>query len=403
MAGLNRGAARCDSTSTCSTSTLTTTRRSDAFTRYARPASRIAAGVQWVDAGGRPRLLVGGTINRYIPNPTFDPASRPGALYRWYRGNPDRLTITEAFGELEPVRPAYRDRNARLAAMDGQGVGATLLFPTLGVGIEEALKDDPEAAALAFSAFNRWLEDDWGYRHADRIYAVPYISMLDPDAARTELARVLDRGAIVVNIRNCPFLRPVATVPRSRPATTASGASRPRAASSWPRTPDSTGTTPSSTCGSTARRARCSGARCAASSPRAEPSATSTARRSASCCSNASPRFASASVENGASWIPDLLHRLRDAANRNPTYFRVDPVESFLAHVWATPFWEDDVAAISAFMPIDRLLLGSDWPHAEGVVEPGDFVDESLAWADAGDDPSNRPRQRARLLGVSIP
>jgi len=26
----------------------------------------------------------------------------------------------------------------------------------------------------------------------------------------------------------------------------------------------------------------------------------------------------------------------------------------------------------------DRLLLGSDWPHAEGTREPADFVSESL-------------------------
>ena len=38
------------------------------------------------------------------------------------------------------------------------------------------------------------------------------------------------------------------------------------------------------------------------------------------------PGLRMASVENGASWIPDLLHRLEDAANRNPRYFRDDPV-----------------------------------------------------------------------------
>jgi predicted TIM-barrel fold metal-dependent hydrolase len=374
----------------------------DAFTRYAdrRLGSR---GVQWVDAGGRPRLLVGGTINRYIPNPTFDPVSRPGALYRWYRGNPDRLTITEAFGELEPVRPAYRDRDARLAAMDGQGVGATLLFPTLGVGIEEALKDDPEAAALAFTAFNRWLEDDWGYRYADRIYAVPYISMLDADAARTELARVLDRGAIVVNIRNAPVPGP-------------GGYRSPFEAGYdgfWSLAAES-GVVVATHAGLDGYDAIVNMWEHGAESSvfRSPLRGVITKGRAvgdfygAAVCQLLFERFPElrlASVENGAAWIPDLLHRLRDAANRNPTYFRVDPVESFHAHVWATPFWEDDVAAISASMPIDRLLLGSDWPHAEGVAEPGDFVDESLAWADAGTIRRIARDNALALLGVSIP
>jgi hypothetical protein len=66
--------------------------------------------------------------------------AKPGSLYDWYRGNPRQQGIVEAFGELEPIRPEYRDRTARLKVMDDQGVDGTLLFPTLGVGIEEALR-----------------------------------------------------------------------------------------------------------------------------------------------------------------------------------------------------------------------------------------------------------------------
>jgi hypothetical protein len=61
---------------------------------------------------------VGGKINSYIANPTFDPVARPGSLHDWYRGNPRRQKITEAFGELEPIRPEYRDHAARLRVMD---------------------------------------------------------------------------------------------------------------------------------------------------------------------------------------------------------------------------------------------------------------------------------------------
>ena len=39
----------------------------------------------------------------------------------------------------------YRDREIRLRVPRRQGVEAAFLFPTLGVGMEEALKDDPEA------------------------------------------------------------------------------------------------------------------------------------------------------------------------------------------------------------------------------------------------------------------
>jgi hypothetical protein len=119
--------------------------------------------MQWATIDGKVRLLVAGKVNRFIPNPTFDPIAKPGCLDEYFRGRSPANDIRGAFGDLEPIRPEYRDRDARLALMDEQGMEACFLFPTLGVGMEEALLGDPEAAHAVFSAFNRWLEDDWGY------------------------------------------------------------------------------------------------------------------------------------------------------------------------------------------------------------------------------------------------
>ena len=57
----------------------------DAFTRYAEKgmASRT---MQWAEINGSQRLLVGGKVNRFIPNPTWDPISKPGALDEYFRG-----------------------------------------------------------------------------------------------------------------------------------------------------------------------------------------------------------------------------------------------------------------------------------------------------------------------------
>jgi len=179
----------------------------DAFTRHA-DRSLGYRGVRWADIDGKRRLLVGGRVNSYIANPLFDPVARPGALFDWYRGNPRQQGIREAFGELEPLRPEYQDHEQRLKVMDEQGLVGTVMFPTIGVGMEEALKDDPEAAAKVFESFNRWLDEDWGYQYEGRIFAAPYLALLDPVAAVTELQRVLDAGAKVVNVRNGPVPRP---------------------------------------------------------------------------------------------------------------------------------------------------------------------------------------------------
>jgi hypothetical protein len=52
--------------------------------------------------------------------------------------------------------------------------------------------------------FNRWLDEDWGYRYEERIFAVPYVPLLDPAAAVDELRAALDRGAVAVNVRTAP-------------------------------------------------------------------------------------------------------------------------------------------------------------------------------------------------------
>ena len=180
----------------------------DAFTRFIEPKMAKRA-MQWAEINGRQRLLVGGKINRFIPNPTFDPVAKPGSLDEYFRGkNPNAQDIRALFGDLEPIRPEYRDRDARLSVMDRQGLDGCFLFPTLGVGMEEALADDPPALVAAFEAFNRWLEDDWGYAYKERIFAAPMITLVDVDAAVTELRRVLDADARIVCIKGGPAYTP---------------------------------------------------------------------------------------------------------------------------------------------------------------------------------------------------
>ena len=184
----------------------------DAFTRHIDPRMARRA-VQWGQVDGRKTLLVGGKVNRFIPNPTFDPVAKPGCLEQYFRGkNPNGLSMRELFGQLEPIRKAYRDRDERLRVLDGQGIERTFLIPTLGVGMEEALREDPEALCAAFHAFNQWLDEDWGFAHQDRIYGVPMISLSDPDAAIAEVDWLLGRGARMVHLRPAP----VATLRRSR-------------------------------------------------------------------------------------------------------------------------------------------------------------------------------------------
>jgi predicted TIM-barrel fold metal-dependent hydrolase len=350
----------------------------DAFTRH-QDRSLGNRGVRWADIDGRRRLVVGGRVNSYVANPTFDPVAKPGSLYEWYRGNPRRQGIKEAFGELEPLRPEYQDRDQRLEVMDDQGLIGTLLFPTIGVGIEDALKEDPEACASVFVGFNRWLAEDWGFAHEGRIFAVPYIPLLDPDAAAAELRRVLEAGAVAVDVRNGPV--PVPGGHRSPFDPVYDGF--------WGLAEES-GVVVAAHAGLDGydllvQMWEASGPE--SSLFRSPLRGAITKGRAvtdfflAALCQllfERFPRLRMASVENGASWVPDVLHRVDDAANRNPGYFTEHPRDVFREHVWVTPFWEDRVEDLVHDIGIDRLLLGSDWPHAEGTRQPADFVTEAL-------------------------
>jgi predicted TIM-barrel fold metal-dependent hydrolase len=42
--------------------------------------------------------------------------------------------------------------------------------------------------------------------------------------------------------------------------------------------------------------------------------------------------------------------------------------------VWVAPFYEDDIRGIADVIGVERLLFGSDWPHAEGLATPTAFV-----------------------------
>ena len=353
----------------------------DAFIRHV-PKPMRARCVQWAEVEGRNRHVVGGKLDLSVANPLFDPVGPAGSLHEYYRGNPAGVPARDQMrGNLEPQPAYYRDPAARLAKMDEQGVEKTWLFPTLGVLYEEPLKHDIDAVATLFESFNRWLLEDWGFNHRDRIFSAPYITLADPGRAERELEWVLEHDARVF------VMRPAAITTRegSRPP------GDPVFDGFWSRVNESgitavihTGNSGYSTNGYSNEgfgRASIGMSRRPSVKNLVLARAASDYLFSLGCdlLFERFPNVRLASIENGSSFLGDLFHNLEQAAARNPWHFGEDPVELLRDRVWMSPFWEDDLADTLEKMGPDHVIFGSDWPHMEGLPEPREVLEETAA------------------------
>jgi predicted TIM-barrel fold metal-dependent hydrolase len=88
------------------------------------------------------------------------------------------------------------------------------------------------------------------------------------------------------------------------------------------------------------------------------------------------PRVRVATIECGSEWAPSLVRKLKKAYGQMSTSFGRDPVEQLREHVWIAPYYEDNIPLLRDLVGSDRVLFGSDFPHAEGLADPTAFVDD---------------------------
>jgi predicted TIM-barrel fold metal-dependent hydrolase len=352
----------------------------DAFTRHLDKKFK-RRGVQMVSDGKHTLAIIGDRVNRFIPNPTFDPIIVPGCLDLLFRGeipegvDPASLMKVE---ELE-LRPEYQNRDARVAVIDRQGIETICMFPTFGCGVEEALKGDIEATMASLHAFNLWLDEDWGFDRPDhRIVAVPMISLADPEKAVEEVDFVLDRGARLVHVRPAP----VPGIPKNRSLGHRSHDPV------WARLAEAN--VPVAfhlgDSGYLQIAAMWGGKDTFEAFAAPDPLDKVLVDDRAIHDTMASlivhgvfdrhPTLRVASIENGSEWVHRLAKRLKKLANQHPKSFPNDPVDTLREHVWVAPYYEEDLTALANKIGVERILFGSDWPHGEGLESPLSFTDE---------------------------
>ena len=352
----------------------------DAFTRHL-PA-------EWLEHAIAPVRMPDGTERVMADNRVavfnseqglgFDRAYKPGSLKEMLRqmasGNPDETY------EPEPMRPEYLNRDLRLKTMDAQGVERAVLFPSaMALSVENYVKNIPAAYANVHS-FNLWFDEEWGFNRDGRIFAPALLSLRDLDLAVAEVEHVLERGAKLVLLPTGPvagrspgdpYFDPVWSRLNEAGATVTfhimENWYNEAIAPAWGFDP-----TPGAWHMSAWQWNNLYGER-----PIEDT-------LSALIFDNLFGRFPNLNVlvaEFGASWVPHFITHMDKSRGmgRNGPWIggklSERPSQIFLRHVRVAPYPEDDIPKIVRDLPsVDCLVMGSDFPHAEGLAEPADFA-----------------------------
>ena len=352
----------------------------DSFTRYLPEEFRDRALMPIRNGLGKDVILAGTRVARFNSEQGlgFDLAYRPGSLKEMLRqmasGNPD-----EAY-EPEPMRPEFLEREPRLALMDEQGVERCVLFPSAMALSAEHYVDDTEALYANLRSFNQWYDETWGFDHLGRIHAVAVLSLRDLDRAVELTDFVLDRGARVVLLPTGPaygrspgdpYFDPVWARLNEAKVTVAfhimpfwyfDVMSRP-----WGHDPD-----PESWHMSAWQWNCVYGER---------PIEDTLAAIIFDNVFGRFPDLMALVAEHGAEWVPHFVRHMDKSRGlgRNGPWIggplQERPSQIFRRHVRVAPYPEDDIPwIVERLGHVDSIVMGSDYPHAEGLEHPVDFA-----------------------------
>ena len=331
------------------------------------------------DDNGEGRWFFGDRLLRFHPL-ARDKVMRPGDYRVMMSGGPK--------GEWQQIGsdlPEFRERDTRLAVMDAQDVEAAIIVPSFGVAFDADIEDDIEATYANVRSFNRFIEDDWGYAYEERIFAPPYVPMLDPALAVGELERVLDRGARAI-------------VMRPGPARFGVSPADPEYDGVWARIQEADvpviyhigmtsyfamvgpmwGEDPANA--NEEHMTPFQSFLCFGNRPVADTITNIIMR-------NLFGRFPGlnvVSLEHGVGWVKEVLKTDRmfrvnvstlggEKVGRNLTRL---PSQVMHENVFVAPFHEENFREIVDLLGPTQVLYGSDWPHPEGVPQPLDMLSD---------------------------
>jgi predicted TIM-barrel fold metal-dependent hydrolase len=281
-----------------------------------------------------------------------------------------RLRGERAAASFEELVPdSYRLAAARLASLDAFGLNAAVLFPNYGLLWEQRLAADRGAQRANARAYNRFVADVCG-EGADRLFGVAHVLLHDPAWAVEEIRRVRAQGLRLAMIAPAPVDGKPLSHEDFDPVWAAFGDEGVA-----PVFHVSEFESPLHPAWRTGEQE--DGEQLFDSIFLYLAPAVALANLILNGVLERFPRLRVGVVELTASWVPSFLLHIDGASDfyaaRHGEPFRAlsdRPSEYFLRQV--------RVAALPYEMPNrlvpkvgdDTFMLGSDWPHAEGVADP---------------------------------
>jgi predicted TIM-barrel fold metal-dependent hydrolase len=310
-------------------------------------------------------------LNRLNPYRKLPPAERKALLARF-----------------QAQEAAWGDRDLRLALMDEQGIHAAIMFPGHVLNLEYEFAEDVDAIYANAQAYNRWIAAEVGHGHAGRMFLPPYVSLADVDLAVREIERLIAEGARLVEL-----LTGHAHGGRDNPRGGRSLAD-PVFDPFWARV-DEAGVRVVTHVGPTDYQKY--GADLS-EDPDAvlrdfgglqwalfwgdRPAMDTVASLIMHNLFGRFPKVRVCLSEQGTVWLPYLLRKL-DATyflGRTARFGKLErrPSEIFREHFVVAPFPEENVARVVDEVGIEPIVFGSDFPHAEGLAFPSEYVAAQL-------------------------
>jgi predicted TIM-barrel fold metal-dependent hydrolase len=256
------------------------------------------------------------------------------------------------------------------------------------------------------TAFNKWVEDDWGYGSDGKIFGVPLLSLEDPEWAVTELERVIGQGAKFVLLRCGPVQGRSPADPVFDPFwARCEEAGLPIVfhvgndgfvdlyAAHWSEDPAVSLGKYSPFQMYTSQGDR--------------PIADTFAALVLHNLFGRFPGLRAMTVENGSDWAAPLLHDMDKAVKKGRLGHQLGgplsdlPSEIFKNHIYVQPYYEENVPALVEAIGAERVLFGSDFPHPEGLADPKTFV-KSLEGLGSRDVARIMGGNMAELVGIGV-